>query len=347
MSGQRPPTNTRASWGYNYSEGQHPTEDLLLAFVRHQHLDNRIQTEEIEQHIKDCPFCRHQCRTFEQDGRLVASHIQERKQQFYPSITNQVMQRAALENSLSSRDRLLARFRQAYKYSLLEGIVQKVRGQQQARGEGAGIDVSPLSPLASEPLPAPFAALQDDWRGRALRSGPARVRRSRLFKWSTAAALIVVAAVFTLVVALFASPALHQGPANHVQPPPLPWMIPQQRNTPTTTKAEGPVTPTKTPIVNTEPQIWLCSMPGQSKHNIIQICGNHFTPGGRVWLAAYGGPNVILPRTADRQGNVDITFTLYDCRAMPALIIVVDASSHREVMLSNLSLSGCQPSRHR
>lgn len=344
MSGQRPPTNTRASGEYNYSEGQHPTDDLLLASVRHQHLDNRIK---IEQHIQECPFCRQKCRAFEQDNGLILAWEREQKQQFYPPITNLVMRRIALEESLLPRERVIAHLRQAYKYSLLEGIARKVLGQEQGKAPPEGIAVSPLSPLTDEPLPGPFAELQASVQsGGVLRSGSDRSRRTRPSKRPAAIALIVVAAVLTLAIGLFASPVLRPPTGNHIHPTPPP--IQHQQSTPTAQpKQKGSSTPTRAPgPTNSGPQISFCSTPGQSRHGIIQICGSGFTKNGRVWLSAYGPQNVILPRSADGRGDVQITFTLNDCRSLPILITVVDAGSHRIATLQNISLSSCSSSRH-
>ena len=338
MSGQRPPTNTRASGEYNYSEGQHPSDDLLLACVCHQHLDNQIK---IEQHIQQCPFCRQKCRAFEQDGRLIASYMQEQKQQFYPPITNLVMQRIALEDSLSAQERAAARWRQAYKYSLLEGIARKVRGQKEE------LTVSPLSPLTNEPLPPPFAELQADLRsGGTSRSGAARSRHTRPFKRPAAIALVVMAAVLTLMIVVFASPVLRPPTGSHVHPTPLP--IQRQHSTPTVQSGQkSSSTPTRTSgPTNSGPHIFFCSTQGQINHGIIQICGSGFTAKGRVWLTAYGPQNVILPRFADGRGYVQIAFTLNDCRSIPLLITVVDAGSHRIATLQNISLSSCSSSRH-
>ncbi len=338
MSDQRPPAHTRASREYDYSEGRHPSDDLLLASVRQQHLDNRIQ---IEQHINECPFCRQKCRVFEQDGRLLSPYMQQ--QQFYPSITNRVMQQIALENSLSRQERIMADLRRFYKYSLLEGIVQKVLGQERRQAENGaqGLFVSPLSPLTDEPLPGPFAALQ---AGGALRSGPASSRRSapRSFR-RPIIALVVVAAVLTLMIGLFASPVLRPSTANHAQP--TPPAIPRQHNTPIPTKPKNPPTQTKTPgPANSGPQIVFCSTQSQLRHNIIQICGSGFTKYGRVWLTVYGF-NVIFPRTADGRGTIGITFTVNDCRFVPLQITAFDASSRRVATLT-VPLNSCSSSRH-
>lgn len=341
MSDQRPPAHTRASKEYDYSEGRHPSDDLLLASVRQQHLDNRIQ---IEQHINECPFCRHKCHAFEQDGRLLSSYMREQKQQFYPCITNRVMQRVALENRLSRRERVLADLRRAYKYSLLEGMVQKILGQQrgQTGNRAQGLFVSPLSPLTDEPLPGPFAALQS---GGTLRSGPTGSRRSapRSFR-RPAIALIVVAAVLTLMIGLFASPIMKPAmtESHGQQTPPA---IPPQHTTQTPTTSKSPLAQKQTPPVNSGPQIVFCSTQSQLKRNIVQICGSGFTRYGRVWLTVYGF-NVIFPRTADGRGNIDITFTVNDCRLMPLQITAFDASSRRIATLQISSLSSCSSSRH-
>ncbi len=344
MSDQRPPAHTRASKEYDYSEGRHPSDDLLLASVRQQHLDNRIQ---IEQHINECPFCRHKCHAFEQDGRLLSPYMQEQKQQFYPSITNRVMQRVALENRLTRRERILADLQRAYKYSLLEGIVQKIlgqqRGQAQAENREQGLFVSPLSPLTDEPLPVPFAALRSSG---ALCSGPTGSRRSapRSFR-RLAIALVVVAAVLTLMIGLLASPIMKPVMTeSHAQQ--TPPSIPRQHNTSIPVTSKSPSAQTKTPTpTHSGPQIVFCSTPSQLKRNIVQICGSGFTKYGRVWLAVYGF-NVVFPRTADGRGNINITFTVNDCRLMPLQITAFDASSRRIATLQISSLSSCSSSRH-
>jgi hypothetical protein len=337
MSGQRPPTSARASGKYEKNEGQHPSDDLLLAYVRQQHLDNWI---EVEQHSAECPSCQQKCLAYRQDGWLISAWMQEQSKQSYASVVNRVMQQVALESRQSTRERLLGRIRQAYKYSLLEGVVQKVRGQGQGQSQpqSAALDVSPLSPLTDEPLPGPFAELQVR-AGGSLRTRATTSRRSR-----SAIAAVIALAIITVVILVIVSPNIlpkrpvSQGHQITVQ---------QQNVTPTPTKQKSSETPTRATPVPSEPQISLCSTQSEIKHYIIRICGSGFTKNGRVWLTIYGPVYTLLPKSADYRGDVDITFNFNSCRSGPILIIVEDASSQRIATLSNISLSSCFSARHR
>ncbi|HLI06032.1 MAG TPA: hypothetical protein VKV40_05625 [Ktedonobacteraceae bacterium] len=351
MSSHRPPTSTRASWKAN-NGGQHPSDDLLLTYVRRQHLDNLI---EIEQHVAACSTCQGKCNEFQQSSRLISAWAQDKGLQFYPTITNTVMQKIVLESKLSPRKRMSGRLRQGYKYSLLEAVVQRIMGQEEARSRRQATDgyVSPLSPLTDEPLPGPFAELQKHpLPGEGQRPGTGRSRRAR-FTNRSIIALVAVAAIITfLIIGVVASPGVRTSIGGHSYSKGTAVTIPPHDYTSTPAKTKTPVTrtgsasdPTPTDI-GTEPKIWLCSTQGEEKHYIIEICGSYFTPGHRVWLAAYGSDNITLPRTANSSGDIDITLSAVDgCHSVPLFITVLDEGSQKVAVLSNITLSSC-PSKH-
>jgi hypothetical protein len=319
--------------------------------MRQQHLDNWI---EIDQHIATCSTCQVKCREFQQSSGLILGWVQDKKQQFYPTITNTVMQKIALESKLSPQKRVIGHLRQAYKYPLLEAVIQRIMGQEEAQSKRQAKDdyVSPLSPLTDEPLPGPFAELQKrPLPGEAQRSGTGRSRRARSTN-RPVIALIAVAAIITfLIIGAVASPRVIPTQGNHTKSHPegTAVTVPIHNNTPTPTKQQTQSTQTNSvsdPTATvTGPQISLCSNSWQDKHDIIRICGSNFTSGGRVWLAAYD-PNVNQTRTADSDGGVDFQFNVSGCKNIPNLIIVVDTSSQKVAVLSNITLSSCSSKHH-
>ncbi len=343
MAGQRPPTGAQASWEYNNNEGQHPSDDLLLASVRRQHLDNWI---EIEQHVATCPFCREKCLAFQQSSGLISAWVQDKEQQLYPSVANLVTQRIALESRLSPRERILGHLHQAYQYSLLEAVVQRIMGQEeeQSKNQAAGIHVSPLSPLADEPLPGPFAALQTNSLPRSeLRPGKTSSQRVRSLK-KPALALIVVSALLTLIIGAVASPGIFSKTESNLEAKVI--TVPHQNSTSTPVKRESSPTPTLSTPAAPGTQISFCNSQSQVKHNILHICGSGFTPNGRVWLSVYGSQSTLLSKSASADGRVDITFTFNSCRAVSILIIVVDDSSHKVATIATITSGSCFSRHH-
>lgn len=70
----------------------HPDESLLLAYIRHQPCE--YGEEPIQQHIQSCSLCQARCAEYEQIGKALENWSHTYPYRAYPSLTEQVMQRA-------------------------------------------------------------------------------------------------------------------------------------------------------------------------------------------------------------------------------------------------------------
>lgn len=359
MAGQMQPEEEpgRASWEQQKGETEHPGDDLLLAYVRRQHLDNWI---EIHKHILDCSDCRQKCLQYNQVSIQITSYMQAQATQHYPSITDSVMARIEQDSKQTWGKRLglawLAR------KDSTPGVVETERVSEE------------MSPVTGSQFrqPGTFTNKRTSAHIPAILSGK-KVARAGLPLWAASHAMTILVLIALLSVAVAALAAPHMSIFQHsTGPASRSYQVPRQMITPGVTKVVVPeatqpaskptpkakhkavptatvaVTPTAAPGSGPgTPAIRLCSKPADISQWVVRICGSGFKPNDRILLyiptfnSGYGSHWV--QQIASAQGTVQYAFTINsNCKYVPTEILALDMTHFGKVaVLQNISFGTC------
>ncbi len=362
MAGQMQPEEElrRASWEQQKGETEHPGDDLLLAYVRRQHLDNWI---EIHKHIQSCPDCRQQCLQYNQVSIQITSYMQAQATRHYPSIADSVMARIE-QDSRQTWGKRLGRALLARKDST-SGTAETERVPEE------------MSPVIGSQFkqPGTYTNKRTSAHIPAILSGK-RVARAGLPLWaaSHAMTILVLIALLSVAVAALAAPYIHMNIFQHSNgPASKPFQVQKQTvspvattgvsleattqpvHTPTpkakrkaTSTAKVTMTPTATPGSGSgSPAIRLCSKPADISQWVVRICGSGFKPNDRILLyiptfnSGYGSHWV--QQIASAQGTVQYAFTINsNCKYVPSEILALDMTHFgKVVVLQDISFGTC------
>ena len=320
MAGQMQPEKEPGLASSEQQRGgtEHPEDDLLLAYVNHQYLNNWI---EIHKHILECRACQQKCLAYEQLGTLITSALQEQQAaQVYPSIADSVLERIERENAQSWGERVagsVRRIQLAYTSSPLKSVVERLIVTGRASG-----DTTSLSSVFGAHFKQPRALTgtqTQGWRAPAF--------RTPMLASKHVAALVIFAAILSIAIIMRAAPGK---PVNNTGgSKPYITAIPAQLTSPTVTPDHGhstePTPTTKPGQGSGAPAIQLCSTQRDINHGNARLCGSGFGPHDRVGLVIFINNNSHSPvLTADAQGNIQYSFNISSCKNVPSVVLVQD-----------------------
>lgn len=358
MSGQMQPGEEefeRASWEQKKGETEHPEDDLILACVRHQHFDNRI---EVQIHIADCHDCQQKYLQYDEVSLQLTGHFRTQMSQQYPSIADRVMVRVEQD----SKQTWGKRFERAL-------LVPKGLRPGALEAERVPEEMSPV--IGSQfKQPGMFTSKRTSGHIPAILSGKKAARSSLPFlAVRHAPAILVLCLLFSFaIVAALAAPHMgifppQQGPGvksinvqQHMVSPtatkgasPEATARPRHTSTPKGKHRGGPArTPTATPGSGQgAPAILFCSKPADISQWVVRICGSGFKSGDRVLLYVPPSNNNAggrwIPQVASAQGIVQYTFTINsNCKSVPDEVFAFDMTHYGKLLvLQNISFGSC------
>lgn len=298
----------------------HLEDDVLLAYTRGQLAADTVLI--VQQHCANCMRCTEKCAEYTRTGMTLQRNLMY-TMPVYPSVVN------LLGNALDNPAAASVALRQRRKN---KRRVRKVSGSRRLR-LFPGTGVFPLTVSVSLVL-----------------------------------LMVLLVYMLTTHIGILALRGLNGpvSPSIVSQPTPTPTATPTQAPTPKPTKigsATAPtaavtvtptgvpsptVTPTATPPVTSKPVIWICSSNADLAQSRLLICGKNFKAGDRVIVVEYfsgSGRRGVMPTTADAQGNINVVWTIQNCRSIPNLVFAFDMTHSFMVppIPVNVSLGGCPP----